>query len=214
MENSNSSKINIVFNIVLLVGLIALYVIYFTSSNEKKEVVPTKTIVLPQVSTSDGAIAFVNSDLVLSEYKLVDRLTKALGKDRDRKTADITSRDQEYQKDAAYLQEQVQKQSISEESAQQIYNQLMVRQQELYELQEKYTYELSRKEIDMNMVLLDSIRKFLTRYNNTAHFDYVLSYNDNGGILLAKDTFDITQQVIQGLNIEYDVKFPPPPPKK
>ncbi len=214
MENSNSSKTNIIFNIILLVGLVVLYVIYFTSSNEKEEVAPTKTVVIPQVSTSDGAIAFVNSDLVLSEYKLVNRLAKALEKDRDRKTADITSRDQEYQKDAAYLQEQVQKQSISEESAQQIYNQLMVRQQELYELQEKYTYELSRKEIDMNMVLLDSIRKFLKRYNNSAHFDYVLSYNDNGGILLAKDTFDITQQVIQSLNMEYDVKFPPPPPKK
>ncbi len=214
MENSNSSKTNIIFNIILLVGLVVLYVIYFSSSNEKEEVAPTKTVVIPQVSTSDGAIAFVNSDLVLSEYKLVNRLAKALEKDRDRKTADITSRDQEYQKDAAYLQEQVQKQSISEESAQQIYNQLMVRQQELYELQEKYTYELSRKEIDMNMVLLDSIRKFLKRYNNSAHFDYVLSYNDNGGILLAKDTFDITQQVIQSLNMEYDVKFPPPPPKK
>jgi Skp family chaperone for outer membrane proteins len=63
--------------------------------------------------------------------------------------------------------------------------------------------ELSRKEVEMNMVLLDSIRKFLLRYNSSANFDYVLSYNSMGNILLAKDTFDITSQVIQGLNLEY-----------
>jgi outer membrane protein len=214
MDNTKLSRVSIVLNILLLVGLLVLYIIFFNSKNEIRESKPAEAINLPSVSSSDGAIAFVNSDLVLSQYKLVDKLAKELEKERKIKSNDISSKEQAYQKDAAYLQEQIQKQSISEQSAQQIYEQLMATQQDLYDLQERYTMELSRKEINMNMVLLDSIRKFLLRYNSSANFDYVLSYNDNGGILFAKDTFDITPQVIQGINKEYDIKFPPPPPKK
>ncbi len=214
MENTKLSRASIVLSIIGLVGLIALYVIFFNSINKVQETKPAEIINLPSVSSSEGSIAFVNSDLVLSQYKLVDKLGKELERESKRKSDDISSKEQEYQKDAAYLQEQIQRQTISEESAQQIYSQLMATQQDLYSLQERYSMELTRKEIEMNMILLDSIRKFLGRYNSSANFDYVLSYNDNGGILFAKDTFDITPQVIQGINNEYDIKFPPPPPKK
>lgn len=214
MENTKLSRVSLVLSILVLVGLIVLYVLFFNSKNEVQETKPAAVVNLPSVSSSEGSIAFVNSDLVLSQYKLVDKLGKELERERDRKATDISSKEQEYQKDATYLQEQIQRQTISEESAQQIYAQLMATQEELYKLQEKYSMELSRKEIEMNMILLDSIRKFLGRYNSSANFDYVLSYNDNGGILFAKDTFDITPQVIQGINNEYDIKFPPPPPKK
>jgi outer membrane protein len=214
MENTKSSQVSVVLSIIALIGLSVLYVLFFNSKKETRDSQPVETINLPSVSSSEGAIAFVNSDLVLAKYKLVDKLAKELERERKRKSDDITSKQEAYQKDAAYLQEQVQKQSISEQSAQQIYEQLMATQQDLYDLQDQYTMELSRKEVEMNMVLLDSIRKFLLRYNRSANFDYVLSYNDNGGILFAKDTFDITPQVIQGINKEYDIKFPPPPPKK
>lgn len=214
MENTKSSSISIILNIILFLGLIVLYVLFFNSKNDSDESEHGEVINLPSVSSSEGSIAFVDSDLVLSEYKLVEKLSEELENERQRKNADITSKEQVYQKDAAYLQEQIQKQSISEESAQQIYAQLMATQEQLYALQERYSIELSRKEIEMNMILLDSIRQFLGRYNTAANFDYVLSYNDNGGILFAKDTFDITPQVIKGINEVYDSKFPPPPPKK
>jgi outer membrane protein len=73
-------------------------------------------------------------------------------------------------------------------------------------LQDQYSAELSQKEMEMNMVILDSIRNYLKRMNMTAGFDYILSYNSMGNILFAKDTFNITPQVIQGLNLEYAEK--------
>ncbi|MEZ5197171.1 MAG: OmpH family outer membrane protein [Bacteroidales bacterium] len=108
-----------------------------------------------------------------------------------------------FETDAAHFQDQVQKQSISEQSAQVIYEQLMAKQQDLYALQEQYASEMQQKEFEMNVVLLDSVRNYLERLNKVYNYDYILGYNTAGNIFLAKDTFDITSQILEGLNKEY-----------
>ncbi|MEZ5083872.1 MAG: OmpH family outer membrane protein [Bacteroidales bacterium] len=158
-------------------------------------------------STSSGSIAFVNTDKILDEYELVNRLSEQLDNERRKKDNDLTQRQKEYEEEASYFQESVQNQSLSEQSAQRIYEQLMMKQQELMDIQETYTAELAKQEYDINMLLLDSIRNYLQRININNRFDYVLNYNYSGSVLLAKDTFDITIPVISGLNEEYNDKY-------
>ena len=57
----------------------------------------------------------------------------------------------------------------------------------------------------MNSTLVDSVRNYLKRLNEIYNYDYILGYNNTGNIFLAKDTFDITNDVIEGLNREYQV---------
>lgn len=85
----------------------------------------------------------------------------------------------------------------------------MMKQQELMTLQEQYAAELAQKEFEMNMILLDSVRNFVYRLNEKYNYDYILSYNTAGNIILAKDTFDITQPVLNGLNMEYEKRYNP-----
>jgi outer membrane protein len=108
-----------------------------------------------------------------------------------------------FEKDAAYFQEQVNKQTISEASAQEIYTELMGEQQKLYELREKYSAEIARQEYDLNLVLIDSLNNFLSRYNKTVNYDYILSYSRGGNILVANDSLDITNSVIKLINKEF-----------
>jgi outer membrane protein len=191
--------------VIALIGVIALFILHFIDSDEEREPQKAQSVTITKEMPS-SSIAFVNSDEVLQQYDLVKKLSDDLSKERDKKDKDITAKQKAYQDDAAYFQEQVQKQTISQQSAEEIYQQLMARQQELYMLQDQYSAELSQKEMEMNMVILDSIRNYLKRMNMTAGFDYILSYNSMGNILFAKDTFNITPQVIQGLNLEYAEK--------
>ena len=191
--------------VIALLGVIALFVLHFTGNDEEQEKTKAQAVTMSREIPS-SSIAFINSDEVLQQYDLVKKLSDDLGKERDKKDKDITAKQKAYQDDAAYFQEQVQNQTISQQSAEEIYQQLMVRQQELYQLQDQYSAELAQKEMEMNVVILDSIRNYLKRMNASADFDYVLSYNSMGNILLAKDTFNITPQVIQGLNLEYAEK--------
>jgi outer membrane protein len=205
-ENTTKKPINIglVLSIAAIIGILILFALEFTDSDDQDENLTRSN--MPVIPAGSNSIVFVNSDLLLHNYELVTVLNSQLENERNQKDADFTSKQQAYEQDAAYFQDQVQKQTISESSAQQIYEKLMQQQQDLYKLQDQYSAELSKKEYEMNIILLDSIKNYLSRINKIYNYDYILSYNTAGNIFFAKDTFDITSQVLEGLNHEYREK--------
>ena len=209
IENENASKkperLSLYLSIVAIIGLLVMIILEFTNKLDGENKV--SGLSMPVVSSGTNSIVFVNSDLLLQEYELVNVLSGQLEKERQRKNDDFSVRQKAYEDDAAYFQSQVQKQTISEESAQQIYEKLMLQQQELYKLQDQYASELSKKELEINLILLDSVKNYLSRLNKIYNYDYILSSNNTGNILFAKDTFDITNQVLVGLNKEYFEKI-------
>lgn len=209
-EKSNSKNlvtISLILSVIAILGLVALFVMEFTDKDEPAEI--QSELDLPVSSSGSNSIVFINSDLILEQYALVDKMAAQLEKDSQIKDADFAAKQRAYEQDAQYFQEQVQQQAISEQSAQLIYDQLMAKQQELMQLQEQYSAELAQKEYNMNLVLLDSVRNYVYRLNKKYKYDYILSYNMVGNIILAKDTFDITQPVLEGLNLEYNEKYAP-----
>ena len=207
-ENKNPLLIiSLILSVIAFIGLVILFVMEFTDNDEPVE--KQNVMALPVSSTGSNSIVFINSDLILEKYLLVNKLAAQLERDRQKKDADFEAKQKVYEQDAQYFQQQVQQQSISEQSAQQIYDQLMIKQQELIGLQEQYAAELAQKEYAMNIILLDSVRNYLARLNKNYNYDYILSYNAAGNIMLAKDTFDITLPVLEGLNMEYDERYAP-----
>lgn len=209
-EKSNTKNlvnISLILSVIAILGLVALFVMEFIDKDEPAEI--QSELDLPVSSSGSNSIVFINSDLILEQYALVDKMAAQLEKDSQIKDADFAAKQRAYEQDAQYFQEQVQQQAISEQSAQLIYDQLMAKQQELMQLQEQYSAELAQKEYNMNLVLLDSVRNYVYRLNKKYKYDYILSYNMVGNIILAKDTFDITQPVLEGLNLEYNEKYAP-----
>lgn len=208
-NKKNLAAISIGINVILGIALIILYILYFNEPVAKpvKKRTVNNTETASPFNAPTGSIAFVNSDEILNRYELVEKLASDLDKEHKQKDADLQAKKDAYEKDAAYFQESVSKQNLSEESAQRIYEQLMAKQQKIYDLQDKYSNDLAQKEYEMNMTLLDSIRNYLKRMNATSKYDYVLNYNTSGSVLLARDTFDITEIVLQGLNKEYKDQY-------
>jgi outer membrane protein len=213
MENSieNTPKkpvrLSLILSVIALLGVIALFFFEFMEKDDPKEHRPV--LKMPEFSSGSNTIVFVNTDELLQNYELVGILTNELEAERKRKNVDFSAKQKAYESDAAYFQSQVEKQTISEASAQQIYEKLMQQQQELYKLQDQYASELSQKEFEMNLILLDSVKNYLARLNKFYNYDYILSSNNTGNILFAKDTFEITNQVLEGLNREYNEKLNP-----
>lgn len=198
-----------IINALIIVAVIALFIMQFNDNDDNHDSVENQ-IQQPPIPTGVTAkMAFVNSDLILQKYELVTELAKQLESERKKKDDILKVRQTEFEQEAAYFQETVQKQSLSEASAQKIYEQLMEKQQAIYALQDQYANELAQKEFMINMTLLDSVRNYLHRMNVEYQFDYIMNYNETGGILLAKDTFDITSPVLKGLNDEYNAQLDP-----
>ncbi len=191
-----------VINIILLLGLVVIYLLFFLSKSDKDAKKPSFNESQIRTTTSN-IIAFVNTDEIMDNYELVLAMKKNLNEKMGRMENEIISKQSSYEKDANYFQEQVAKKTISEQSAQLIYEKLMEEQQKIIELRDKYTEQIAQEEYEMNIVLVDSITNFLERYNSQHNYDYVLGYSKGGGILLAKDTFNITPEVLSAMNQEF-----------
>lgn len=195
----NKNTILTILNIILFLGLVVLYFIVLKPGSNQN---PNMALI-QKTSSGSVTMAYVNSDSILEHYDLVKSMRVELESKTIKLENELKMKQEAFEKDAAYFQEQVAKKSISEASAQEIYGQLMGEQQKLYELREKYSTEISRQEFDLNVLLLDSLNNFLRRYNDKVHFDYIFSYNKGGSILAANDSLDITKEVIRQLNEEY-----------
>lgn len=197
------NKINplmLALNLVMLVGIIILFVLHFTGSGSKSSSVSGA---LDKANKGAISVAFVNNDSILSHYELVKKMRTDLEAKGKRLEGEVAAKQQAFEKDAAYFQEQVKKKAISDQSAQEIYGQLQQNQQSIYQLRDRYTSELQQSEMDMNVALIDSVMNFLKRYNQKYKFDYILGFTKGGNILYANDTLDVTNDVIKELNSAY-----------
>jgi len=188
-------------NLAALVGVIILFIIYFTAGKSN-----SISGAVGKAGKGMLSVAFVNNDSILSHYELVKKMRADLEAKGKRLEGEVASQQQAFEKDAAYFQEQVKKKAISDQSAQEIYGQLQQNQQKIYALRDKYAAELQQSEMDMNVALIDSVMNFLKRYNDKYKFDYILGFTKGGNILFANDTLDVTNDVIKELNAAYLAK--------
>jgi outer membrane protein len=201
--NSKINPLLLGLNIVMLVGLIVLYILYFTGSGGKSD---TLAGAITKANKGAISVAFVNNDSILSNYDLVKKMRADLEAKGKRLEDEVASKQKAFEKDAAYFQDQVAKKTISEQSAQEIYGQLQQNQKTIYDLRDRYAAELQQSEMDMNVALIDSVMNFLKRYNEKSRFDYILGFTKGGNILFANDTLDVTKDVIKELNAAYQEK--------
>jgi outer membrane protein len=191
---------NTLLGLVLLAGLVALYVLYFIGSTGSEKNVPM------QVQKALGrslSVAYVNIDSLNVRYEYVNILRRDLESTGKKLQAELMAEQSALEKEGAEFQRQVSANTISEEKAKQVYEQLMQKSTLLDQKKQRYTQQVANQEMNMNVQLVDSVTSFLKRFNKQYRFDYILGYKTGGEILMANDTLDITQPVLDALNKEY-----------
>ena len=161
---------------------------------------------LPKAGATQGAIAFVDVDSLMSKYEFSKEYTLQMTKKRDDYTAQIERKGQALQNSAAGFQKKLQEGKFAtQEEAMQAQTALQRQQEELQKLQEKLATSFDEEQKAFNKALRDSINHFLADYNRTRKFSMILSKaGDN--ILYADKALDITDDVIAGLNKRYKKK--------
>ena len=78
-------------------------------------------------------------------------------------------------------------------------------QRDLAELADRLQSEFAMEQARINEEARDSIQSFLKRYNKTKKYDYVMiKAGDN--LLIANPKYNITNDIVKGLNKRYKVK--------
>lgn len=158
----------------------------------------------PSKETVGGMkVAYVEVDSLMSQYNFCKEYTLILQKKSNNARNTLNQKGNQLQKAAANFQEKLQSNGFtSREEAERVQMALQRQQQDLQELQNRLGSELDAETAKFNEALRDSLQNFLKVYNKSKKYDIILSKaGDN--ILYAAEKYDITQDVINGLNKRY-----------
>lgn len=198
MKNTNT-----IVQILLGIGLIVLYILHFTSSNEST----SKRNVMLSDSTAcleTLPVAYINVDSLLQNYEYSKDLNEVLIKKRENAQATLIEKARKLEAEIQEFQRKRETNAfVSEQSFKNQQESIMKKQRDLQELEAKLTDQLAKEQQNLNDQLRDTIYKFLRTYNKDKQFQMILSNTMNDNILLANPTYNITNEVVEELNQAY-----------
>ncbi|MBR1879211.1 MAG: OmpH family outer membrane protein [Prevotella sp.] len=160
-------------------------------------------------TTTGMKIAYIEVDSLMTQYDFAKDYSVTLQKKSNNARNTLTQKGNQLQAAVNNFQQKINNNGFqSREQAAGVQAALERQQRDLQELQARLENELASETAKFNEALRDSLQNFLKAYNKDKKYDIILSKaGDN--ILMADKRFDITQDVINGLNKHYK-----PAPKK
>lgn len=148
-------------------------------------------------------IVYVNLDSLMNKYNLAKDINKEMMRKEENIKMTLSKKADEMKKEQADFEYKYKNNVFSTpERAQEEYNRLAKKQQEILQLEQRLTMEFEQEGLEKNKALRDSIANFIKEYNSTKGYDYILTkLGDN--LLYANETLDITQEIVDGLNSKY-----------
>ncbi len=151
-------------------------------------------------------IAYVEIDSLMVNYQLCKDLSEIGNMEAENIRKTLESKQRALEQHYNSMQQKYESNGFtSQEELQRAQSSLQKEQQDLEELNLRLTNSFQEQQIAYNEEMRDSIQKFLKSYNKNKKFDFILSKaGDN--ILFANAKYDITNEVLKGLNKRYKVK--------
>ena len=189
-------------NIFGTLALAAMTTLAFTACNKQNSQAENKSESNTKAAPTSMKIAYVEVDSIMSQYKFCKDYSLILQKKGQNIQSTLASKQQALQAAAANFQQKVQKNAYTREQAEAIQAGLQKQSADLQGLNQRLSNEFQVETEKYNAALRDSLRHFLNEYNKDKKYSLILSKaGDN--LLYADKAFDITNDVVAGLNKAY-----------
>lgn len=189
-------------NILSGVAFAALAALALTSCNKSQPQVEEKSEVK---APTELKIAYVEVDSIMTQYTFAKEYAAILEKKGNNIQATIAKKSQALQSAAANFQQKIQQNAYTREQAEAIQAGLQKQNNDLQGLQQRLSNEFANEQAKYNKALHDSIANFLSSYNKDKKYSIIFSKSGDN-LLYADKAYDITKEVIAGLNKAYKSK--------
>lgn len=150
-------------------------------------------------------IVYVNSDSLLANYEYFKDVRTRLQGKAEAKEKSLRSQAESFQKEVQRFQQSAQ--GMTQQQAQATEQRLMQKQQQLQALQQSSGNELMSEESEEMKKIYDQVEAYLKKLSEEKGYEMVLTYQrGNSAILYSDSTRDITTEVVDGLNQEYEAE--------
>lgn len=206
-----NQRILLTVNALLVIAVAILFYLQFSNSagNNANNLSKDESIVLEDTALARIAmesnrplkIVFIKADSIYVKYEYYNNLKKGIEAKAKRSEAELEGEMKRLEKD--YQDAQRRAQSMSKEQVAELEQRFMVRQQQLAQLRDRLSEELAVEEEKLNKQLRDKVQNYFKRISKENKFDYIVSYFPGSNVVWANDSLDITNKVINDLNMEY-----------
>ena len=188
-------------NILKVLTITAATMAALSSCNQSAPKVDAKSDT-PQKVSASLKIAYVEVDSIMSQYKFCKDYSLILQRKGQNIKSTLAAKQQQLQAAAANFQQKMQQNAYTRDQAEAINANLQKQNADLQMLDQRLTNEFQNETEKYNNALRDSIQHYLKIYNQDKHYSLILSKaGDN--LLYADKAFDITNEVVAGLNKAY-----------
>ncbi|ERK40464.1 OmpH family outer membrane protein [Segatella baroniae] len=188
-------------NMISSLTMAAMVTMAMASCNQSSPKMDSKADV-EQNAPASLKIAYVEVDSIMSQYTFCKDYSLILQKKGQNIQNTLASKQQQLQAAAANFQQKVQQNAYTREQAEAIQAGLQKQNNDLQALNQRLSTEFQTETDKYNMALRDSIQNFLKVYNQDKKFSIIFS-KQGDNLLYADKAYDITKEVIAGLNKAY-----------
>ncbi|MDR1201854.1 MAG: OmpH family outer membrane protein [Tannerellaceae bacterium] len=195
-------NINYVISGALAVAVVILFIMQFAGEKETK----TERAAFTSEGDSTGLlpVAYVDMDSLLLNYNYYNDLLEVIMKKQENSRANINQQANKLQTEIQDFERKWNNNAfLTTERAQQEQQRLVRKQQELQELDNRLARELMEEQQKLTEQLRDSLLTQLKVYNQDKRFQIIFSSRSTDVILLADETYNITDEILAYLNKNY-----------
>lgn len=191
-------------NVAGMLAVAAMATFTIASCDKSKPQMDEKAPVTT-AKAGNAKIAFVEVDSIMSQYQFCKDYSQLLEQKGKNIQKTLASRQQQLQAAAANFQQKVQQNAYTREQAEAIQAGLQKQNNDLQQLNQRLSSEFQEETEKYNKALHDSLQHYLAVYNKDKKYGMIFA-KQGDNLLYADKAYDITNDVVAGLNKAYKGK--------
>ena len=214
-----STKTLTITNIFLVIAVIILFVLQFNSKGEKVKPLEAIQEELTEVDSKLNVreetevafkVAYVNSDTVTTYYDFSKHMTIKLRASQSSAESKLKGMYSKYEKQRKAFEAEAP--IMGQEELQRKAQEIGILEQTIMQKEQELSASLAQKEAQVMTDYVYETDRFMQVIGKQLGYDYVMSYRVGGPMLYANPELDITDKVVELLNIEYKKSKEPKQP--
>ena len=198
------NKTQIIIDSVLGIAVVVLFVLFFTSKSHSPV---ASSAPLKEYTGEALPIAYLNIDSILLNYSFAIEANEKLVSKQEDARLKLNTKLRTLQNEMQEFQRKYENNAfLSAERAQKEYEKLQKKQQDLQLLEQKLSQEILEENQALNLQLADSLTSYLNIFNADGRYQIILSNTAKDNVLMSDDRYDITKEVVEGMNARYNKK--------
>lgn len=188
-------------NIFRTMAIAAVATLSLAACDKSNPQMDQKDNAAQQTAPSDK-IAYVEVDSIMTQYTFCKEYSKILETKGNNIQKTLAGKQQALQEAAANFQQKIQANALTREQAEAYQAGLQKQNNDLQQLNQRLSAEFQTETDKYNKALHDSLQHYLAVYNKDKKYALIFS-KQGDNLLYADKAYDITNEVIAGLNKAY-----------